>query len=57
MFGRLAKVVSYAKAPRKTFITLHPLKTLKWGAAFLLLKLLFEPKRKTDEKEPRPQEG
>lgn len=41
MFGRIAKVVAYARAPRKTFVVLHPIKALKFGAAFYVGKLLL----------------
>lgn len=54
MFGTLAKMVSYMKAPRKTFIALHPVKTLKLGAAYWAGKMLFA-RRKKDR--TRPQEG
>lgn len=54
MFGTLAKMVSYVKAPLKTFIVLHPVRTLKFGAAYWVGSMLF---RKRKEDRPRPQEG
>ncbi len=54
MFGTLAKMVSYMKAPRKTFIALHPVKTLKLGAAYWAGKMLFGTRRK---ERARPDEG
>lgn len=41
MFGKIAKAVAYARAPRKTFVVLHPIKALKFGAAFYVGKLLL----------------
>ena len=42
MFKNLIKLVSYKKAPKRTFAFLHPIKALKWGAAFFLVKKLVE---------------
>lgn len=41
MIGKIAKMISYSKAPKQTFVALHPVKALKWGAAFWLGKKLF----------------
>jgi len=38
MIARVAKMVAYAKAPAKTFMVLHPMKALKMGASYLLVK-------------------
>jgi hypothetical protein len=46
MFGRIAKIVAYAKAPRKTFLMLHPVRALKFGAAYYAGKLLIEGHRR-----------
>lgn len=54
MFGTLVKMVSYMKAPRKTFIALHPVKTLKFGAAYWAGKMLFA---RLNRERTRPQEG
>ncbi len=45
MLKGLAKLVAYRTAPKRTFALLHPLKALKWGAAFLLAKKLWEGTR------------
>lgn len=41
MIKRIVKLTAYAKAPKQTFITLHPVKALKFGAAFWIGKKLF----------------
>ena len=41
MIGRIVKMVSYTKAPKQTFVALHPMKALKFGAAFWIGKKLF----------------
>lgn len=46
MLRRLAKIVGYSKAPKRTFAVLHPLKAAKWGAALWLVKKLFSSDRK-----------
>lgn len=38
MIKTIAKLIAYKKAPAKTFALLHPLKALKWGAIFLVVK-------------------
>jgi hypothetical protein len=45
MLKGLAKLVAYKKAPKRTFALLHPVKALKWGAALLLAKKLWEGTR------------
>lgn len=45
MIRNLAKLVALKKAPRTTLAVLSPLKFLKWGAAFLLVKKLVERTR------------
>ncbi|HET9948362.1 MAG TPA: hypothetical protein VFQ22_05550 [Longimicrobiales bacterium] len=42
MLKGLAKVVAYSRMPRATFAVLHPRAALKWGAAFLLGKLVLD---------------
>jgi hypothetical protein len=49
MFGRIAKIVAYAKAPRKTFVLLHPVRALKFGAAYYAGKMLLEHGRRRRE--------
>ena len=46
MVGRVLKVVGYAKAPVKTFMVLHPLRALKWGAAYLAIKTVLGMRKK-----------
>lgn len=41
MIKRITKLIAYYKAPRETFMLLHPLKTLKLGALFLAGSVLF----------------
>lgn len=41
MLKGLTKLVAYKKAPRKTFALLHPIKALKWGAAFYVGKRVW----------------
>jgi len=38
----LAKLFAYKKAPKKTFAFLHPIKAIKWGAALLVVKKLWD---------------
>lgn len=37
----LAKLVAYRKAPMLTFVILHPIRAIKWGAALFLLQKLW----------------
>ena len=46
MVGRMLKAVGYVKAPVKTFMVLHPVRALKWGAAYLVVKKLMGMQRK-----------
>lgn len=41
MLRGLTKLVAYNKAPKKTFALLHPIKALKWGAAFYVGKKVW----------------
>lgn len=41
MLKGLAKLAAYNKAPKKTFALLHPIKALKWGAAFFVGKKVW----------------
>jgi len=38
MLVKAAKLVAYAKAPAKTFMVIHPVKAMKMGVAYLLVK-------------------
>jgi hypothetical protein len=42
MLKSLAKAIAYFKAPKKTFLLLHPRKAIKWGGVFVLAKFLFD---------------
>jgi hypothetical protein len=46
MIGRIAKLLAYRKAPKKTFVALHPWRAAKFGAAFWVGKKLFGGKRR-----------
>lgn len=41
MLKGLTKLIAYKKAPKKTFALLHPVKALKWGAAFFVAKKVW----------------
>lgn len=41
MLKGLAKIAAYNKAPKQTFALLHPIKALKWGAAFYVGKKVW----------------
>src|SRR5690606_19943921 len=41
MIGRIAKLIAYTKAPKQTFVALHPWRAAKLGAAFWVGKKLF----------------
>ena len=36
--GKLAKMAAYTKAPRATFAVMHPLKAVKYGAIYMLVR-------------------
>jgi hypothetical protein len=42
MLKAIAKGAAYAKAPVRTFAMLHPGRALRWGAIFLVGKLLYD---------------
>ena len=42
MLKSLTKAIAYWKAPKRTFVLLHPMKALKWGGFLLVAKLLFD---------------
>jgi hypothetical protein len=46
MAGRILKMVAYTKAPLKTFMVMHPLRALKWGAAYFVVKTALDMRRK-----------
>ena len=41
MIRSLAKMVAFKKAPKTMFALMSPIKALKWGAAFFLVKKLI----------------
>jgi hypothetical protein len=49
---KLLKLAAYAKAPKATFALLHPIKALKWGAAFYVGKKVWERVRRASEHVP-----
>jgi hypothetical protein len=49
---KLLKLVAYAKAPKATFALLHPIRALKWGAAFYVGKKVWERARRASERMP-----
>lgn len=57
MIRRLLKLAAYAKAPRATFAFLHPIRALKWGAAFYVGKKLYERARTLSEPRPLSEAG
>ena len=42
MLKSLTKAIAYWKAPKRTFVLLHPMKALKWGGAFLVAKVVYD---------------
>jgi hypothetical protein len=42
MVGRIVKMAAYAKAPLKTFVMMHPVRALKWGATYLVVKKVLD---------------
>jgi hypothetical protein len=50
---KLLKLAAYAKAPRATFAILHPIRALKWGAAFYVGKKVWERVRSASERMDR----
>lgn len=58
MSGLIAKLLAYWRAPRKTFVLLHPLRAAKFGLAYLAGRKLFgneggkEPKRRSARRHP-----
>jgi hypothetical protein len=47
---KLLKLAAYAKAPKTTFAILHPIRALKWGAAFYVGKKIWEKARQASER-------
>ena len=45
MIGKLAKMVAYSKAPKKTFALLHPFRAAKLAAVFFIGRKLFGGKK------------
>lgn len=50
---RLFKLAAYAKAPRATFFLFHPIRALKWGAAFYVARKLYERVKNASDRLPR----
>ena len=48
MIRTLAKLVAFKKAPKTMFALMSPLKALKWGAVFFLVKKLLKRNDRTD---------
>jgi hypothetical protein len=46
MVGGILKMVAYTKAPLKTFMVMHPMRALKWGATYFVVKTALELRRK-----------
>jgi len=46
MIGRVLRLAAYAKAPVKTFMVLHPVRALKWGAAYFIVKKVLGLQKK-----------
>ena len=46
MIRRMLKGAAYVKAPIETFVVTHPLRALKWGAAYLVVKTVLDARRK-----------
>jgi hypothetical protein len=55
MMRRILKLAAYTRAPKATFALLHPIRALKWGAAFYVGRKLYRRARSLAE--PRPGEG
>lgn len=54
---RLIKLAAYAKAPKATFAVLHPIRALKWGAAFYVGKKVYERVRDATDRARESGEG
>jgi hypothetical protein len=52
---RILKLAAYTRAPKATFALLHPIRALKWGAAFYVGRKLY--RRVRSAAESRPGEG
>ena len=52
MLARVLKAVAYLKAPRRTFVALHPLKALKWMGIAALVSLLFRRRERRRLRSP-----
>jgi hypothetical protein len=42
MVGRVLRLAGYARAPVKMFMVMHPVRALKWGATYLIVKKALE---------------
>jgi hypothetical protein len=47
---RLLKLAAYARAPMATFVLLHPVRALKWGAALYAGRKLYERLRRVSDR-------
>lgn len=54
MVGRIVKMAAYTKAPVKTFVTLHPVRALKWGAMYLVVKKVLDMRKHRSAPTHRP---
>lgn len=49
---RILKLAAYTRAPKATFALLHPIRALKWGAAFYVGRKLYRRVRSAYESRP-----
>ncbi len=47
---KLFKLAAYAKAPKATFVLLHPIRALKWGVVLYVGKKLYDRVRQASER-------
>jgi len=51
MLRKALRLAAYVKAPVKTFMLMHPIRALKWGAAYLIVKTALDVQRRPEERE------
>jgi len=53
MLRKALRLAAYVKAPVKTFMLMHPMRALKWGAAYLIVKTALDVERRPKQERTR----
>ena len=52
MVGKILRMAAYAKAPIHTFTLMHPMRALKLGATYLVVRKALGMRRRSAERYP-----